>query len=511
MKTYHKCFNPLTSFLIMLLMLCLSAAPCLSATPGWNNVPKLLKQGQGVEILNDFVYATGASCIENIRPDKAHEMAKKKSLLRALQLASLSGSCKVENPGWSKKDQLHFYLIFSPLAKKIEFNEIQVIRQWEKKDCNYTTIAVPKQEVEKIPCEFSDIKTAVSRYLEYGHYTDSGLLFCLKNTDPYSLLRRQVETALANLLIENGEIAGLCFSNKQNQEDDQKLIKTVSIQNRLHRANKLVDLIKLDLSQKDDLTNSQNWEDSLVQLVSAVKLAPENGKAYLQIADWANSFYDPIVAIYASERAMRDGIWLKEALTRKVSYLKKIRSDEKEVFELLLSQCVRVPDDWLIVCWSEAWPESWNKALRIMKNNPVANIVAASLGQSIRSEPMQPPAKFARAVSLYNKSDSNDDLAQVLKILFKACEKESAAPEVYNLIGACFRHMGQYEIALPFLWQALVLKPGYDLALTNLGLCCEKLNLMKSAAFYYHHDAVVNSTNKWVNSTYSKFILKGEK
>jgi len=80
MKTYHKCLNPVTLFLLMLLISCWLTAPCFSsAMPGWGNVPKILKQGPGVESSNEFIYATGVSCIGNIRPDKAHEIAKKQS------------------------------------------------------------------------------------------------------------------------------------------------------------------------------------------------------------------------------------------------------------------------------------------------------------------------------------------------------------------------------------------------------------------------------------------------
>lgn len=484
--------------------------PCFSAIPGWKNVPEKLKHGFGVLSNGNFIYATGISCIGNIRPDMAHEVAQEKSLLRALQIASLFGSCNFINENLEGEEQVQFYMAFAPMAKKVKFQGVQVIRQWEKKDCNYTTIAIPENEIEKIPCEFTDIKSAVLKYLEYGYKTQSGLLFCLKNTDQYSQLRRQVEIAFEKLLIEQGEVAALCFSSKQDQGGGHKLIENVSMQNRIYRANKLVDTIKKNLSQKGDLTSLLSWKESLVELVSAIELAPENGKPYLLLADWANNFYDPIVAKYAYEKAMRDGIYLKEALTRKVSYLNEIRSDEKDILNLLLSQLVKVPDDWLIACWSETLPKTWNAALRIMKDNPVANLVAASLGQAIRSEPRNPPSEFAQAISLYNKSDSNDDLVEVLKILFKACEKEPASPEVYNLIGACFRHMGQYEMALPFLWQALVLKPGFDLPLTNLGLSCEKLNSMKSAGYYFNHDAVVNSSNTWVKSSYTKFISRGK-
>ena len=512
MKTYQKYLNPLALFLLMLLIPCLFATPCLSAIPDWDNVPKTLKQSPGVEISNGFVYATGVSCIGNIRPDKAHEIAKKKSLLQALQFASLFGSCKAHNYNWSRDDQLNFYQIFAPLAKKVEFQGIQVIRQWGKKDCNYTTIAVPKQEMEKISCEFTDIKSAVSKYIEHGNYTDVGLLFCLKNTKRYSLLRRKVEIALKKLLIAYGrEDLAICLPDNIDKQQDNALIKPFIIRNRTHRANQIVGKVHQELSQKGYLSNWSAWTGSIVDLINAQKLSPDNSKPYLLIAEWANTSFSPVVAIYGAEKAMRDGILLREALIKKTAYLKETGSDETEVFELLLSQVEKTPESALSFVWSETWLKSWNSALRIMNDNPVANLVVVSLGQAIRSVPRQPPAEFVQAISLYNKSDSNDDLVEVLKILFEACDKEPAAPEIYNLIGACFRYLEQYEIALPFLWQALVLKPGFDLPLINLGLCCEKLNLMKSAGYYFNHDAVVKSTNKWVNSSYEKFISRENK
>jgi len=65
--------------------------------------------------------------------------------------------------------------------------------------------------------------------------------------------------------------------------------------------------------------------------------------------------------------------------------------------------------------------------------------------------------------------------------------------------------MGKYEIALPFLWQALTFKPEYDFALVNLGLCCGKLGLMQAAGYYFGQDAVKNSGNDWVKGCWKKF------
>ena len=59
-------------------------------------------------------------------------------------------------------------------------------------------------------------------------------------------------------------------------------------------------------------------------------------------------------------------------------------------------------------------------------------------------------------------------------------------------------------MALPFFWQALKLKSDYDLALTNLALCCQELGLMKAAKYYIEYDSVKNSSNSWVQASYKK-------
>jgi hypothetical protein len=60
-------------------------------------------------------------------------------------------------------------------------------------------------------------------------------------------------------------------------------------------------------------------------------------------------------------------------------------------------------------------------------------------------------------------------------------------------------------MALPFLWQALTLEPEYDYALTNLGLCCQDLGLMRSARFYFEQEVVKNSPSSWVQGCYARF------
>ena len=71
--------------------------------------------------------------------------------------------------------------------------------------------------------------------------------------------------------------------------------------------------------------------------------------------------------------------------------------------------------------------------------------------------------------------------------------------------GCCSRASRERRaVALPFLWQAPRLEREYDYVLTNLGLCCQSLGLMKSARFYFEQDPVRNSPIPWVEENYAK-------
>ena len=108
-------------------------------------------------------------------------------------------------------------------------------------------------------------------------------------------------------------------------------------------------------------------------------------------------------------------------------------------------------------------------------------------------------------MGLYEKAQSTEDVQSVLDILLAIIQEDPQVGPAHNLAGACYRHLNQPGIALPFLWQALKLKPDYDLALTNLGLCCQDLVLMQSARYYFGHKAIQNSTNTWVDRSVKKF------
>jgi len=253
----------------------------MAGEPKWQDVPEIIRTRSGTAQKENFLFATAVAGAENIRADKAHEIARKKSFLRALQMIQIASSCKDLIADFKPEEQLQFIQIFAPFAADAHIKGIRVIRQWEKKRLHYTTVAAPLAEINNISCG------------------------CLK-----------------------------------------KMIER--------------------------------------------KTAP-------------------------------------------------------------------------------------------------------------------PAPEYIHAVNLFNQAKTDEDVGRVIDLLLLACEKQPLSPETYNLIGACYRHLGKYEIALPFLWQALTFKPEYDFALVNLGLCCGKLGLMQAAEYYFGQEAVRESGNGWVRGCREKF------
>ena len=277
--------NKTKSYKIIITALALFAAAfippaAMAGEPKWQNVPETIMTRPGTAQKGNFLFATAAAGAENIRADKAHEIARKKSFLRALQMIRIASSCKDLIADFKPEQQLQFIQIFAPFAIDAHIKGIRVIRQWEKSRIHYTTVAAPLAEVNNI-CG------------------------CLK-----------------------------------------KMLEQ--------------------------------------------KTAP-------------------------------------------------------------------------------------------------------------------PAPEYVQAVTLFNQAKTDEEIGRVIDLLLLACEKQPLSAETYNLIGACYRHLGKYETALPFLWQALTFKPEYDLALVNLGLCCEKLGLMRAAGYYFGQEAVKNSGSDWVLECFKKF------
>jgi tetratricopeptide (TPR) repeat protein len=151
------------------------------------------------------------------------------------------------------------------------------------------------------------------------------------------------------------------------------------------------------------------------------------------------------------------------------------------------------------------FPKPWTQGMQAHGYSQVVQQVLRSRGQ-VLCGPSQPTGPgYEQAVSKYSHAESDKELKLVLSKLFAALEANPCVPETCNLIGACYRHLERPTLALPFLWQALSLRPDFDLALTNLGLCCQELRLNKAARFYFEHQAVKQSPNTWVREQYAAF------
>jgi Tetratricopeptide repeat. len=148
------------------------------------------------------------------------------------------------------------------------------------------------------------------------------------------------------------------------------------------------------------------------------------------------------------------------------------------------------------------------KNISLEPASPIAYLVLKSEGRAIEGKCQTPGVEFKKSAALFGKAESDDDITETLKSLFAACEKRPNVAQTYNLIGACYRHLGRPEMAIPFFRQALYLNPEYDFALTNMGLCCQEAGLMKSAEYYFEQEAVRKSTNMWVRGRYDKFHKK---
>lgn len=498
----------ITLVIVVFLLAGVMGTPAMAGgVPSWKDVPDYLRQGPGAQQKGEYFYATGmARPTVGVRPDITSEYAGKKSFLRAMQMLYMGASCGDILNRLSEKDRFLFFLIFAPFVESAESVEseriegISVIRQWEKDHDHFTTVAVPVTAVQGLSCAFSDLPAAISRYLKLDKPSLKGLAFCLRHVPRYSKLYFAVRNRIGQWFIENGhkELA-LCFMPGPDTVVSGSPVGTLVFQNRMYRS--------LQLAKKaEDQAGKGLWAESIADASWALKLTPACGPAFLVIADYFLVEYEePILALCAVEKAMRDGTCFSNALERKAAILKTLGSPEAEAFEYLLSQCKSFPD-WEYVLWSDALPETWGSELMRFGDKPVVNLVIASLGQAVESDSELPAEEFGRAAALFNEAKTDDDVSRVIDLLLAVCEKHPASAKVYNLIGACYRHLGKYEMALPFLWQALTIESEYDYALTNLGLCCQSLKLKKAARFYFEHEAVRNSSNRWVKESYVDFI-----
>ena len=481
-------------WLFLPIYLCI-VTPVFSAGPlGWDSVPERLKKQEGVETAGkDILFATGAAqAWAGDRSDKAHEIAKKKSLLQALTLVHLTASCHKILAGLKPEEHQQFYNLFAAMAPKAHVKGLTVIRQWENKGRYFTTVAVPLAALENIPCEFPDLFSAITSYVNSDHVSPDGLSFCLRHVPRYSLIRSIIRQKIGRLYQDRGlNVLAASFVSDQLPDWGNSSLGTLAFQHRLTQAAQLTDHAK-------QMAGQGKWDEALKNVAKALDLVPTYSRAYLLLANYFLQQGKPEFVLCAAEKALRDGTSFRDAIKKIISCLEELNSTEAEVFRYLLDHSN----------YDQTYPQDWENEISQLADAHalVLSLVIESTGQAVEGPSRQPSAEFNQAVALFQQSKNDDDILRSLALLISACEKQPFSAKTYNLIGVCYRHLGKPAVALPFLWQALKLKPEYDFALTNLGLCCQSLGLMEAARYYFEYDAVKNSTNGWVQESYAKFV-----
>lgn len=459
------------------------------ASPTWQDVPHELQHQVGSIQKGDYLFATGMAEAEIMdgRAGKAHERAQKKSLNRAMQQIHLVAACGDLLADLSQSDQQIFAELFIPLLPDLHMKGLTVVRQWQKNMFNFTTVALPMDALHDLTCPYFDLNAVISSYLDTEKRSIKGLTFCLNHTERYTDTGKVIRQHLTMLLnAQNGYY--LVLPNSRELHD-------LLLQRRFAQANQRLETAK-------QLKSEGKWSQASAAAWGAVKLVPALSDAHFLLADYYLTIQNqPALALLAVEKGLRAGTNLQRGLQLQVNALQNLQSDEVEIWKYLLNKTRHNATDY---------PAEWEKELEILKDIRMVSLVIASCGQAVEGSSRQADPEFNRAVELYSKVKNDDDLLKVLSLLISAAEKELYSAKTWNLIGACYRNLHRPEMALPFLWQALKLKPDYDLAFTNLGLCCQELKLMKAAGYYFEQEAVKNSTNNWVKASYASFQGTGK-
>jgi len=470
---------------LIVLFLGFFAAPLLASEPSWRDVPLHLKKGVGTARQGNYMFVTGAAEIPHIREDKAHEIAKKKSLLRALKMAHIASSSEKLLSTFDSNDQRQFVIYFAHLVSPVHLEGVTVIRQWEKKDIHYTTLAIPFSFFADSPPVFPDLETAITRYLKTDGAMLRGLAFCFRHVPRYSHLYLAVRGRIGRWYRDRGQSAlAMCFLSDDTDVSVSPLQQLV-FQNRLYRANQYAEMAE-ESALKDRWTGALNYASRAIELV------PTCTGAYLVLADYfLREQKEPLFAMCAAEKGMRDGTRSDDAIRKAIAVKKMTGNPEEELYRYILDH-----------------QGSSGKNISLELVSPIAYLVLNSEGRAIEGKCQPPGGKFRQAALLFGKTETDEDVTTVLQTLFRACEERPRVIQTYNLIGACYRHLKKPEMAIPFFLQALSLNPEYDFALTNMGLCCQETGLMKSAEYYFEQEVVRKSTNVWVNGCYAKFHNK---
>lgn len=466
--------------------------PALANGQGWNEVPERLRLGPGSEIRGDLLYVTAVVRAGSYRQDKAMDAARRKSFQRSLQMVHLAGPCRELIKGVARNVQDCLVEILLPFMPSAHIQGLTVIRQWEADQASYTTVSVPLKAVKGIRCEIPDISTGIARYVRLDDVSLQGLEFCLNHASRYSSLNHTVRNRIGRWYQDrNLSVLARCFLSDADSGMRFSPLQAVLFQDRLAKAARLT-------QKAEGLYREGKWESALDLASRALELVPTFSRTYLLLSKYfLEQERRPAFALCPVEKAYRDASSFRAALMIELEILEKMGSPEAELFRYLLAQTKDEPDG--------SRPGLWEKEIERLHELPVPSLIMASRGQLVQGPAKRPGDRFTRAVGLYEKAQSKEDVQLILDILLGIIQEEPQVDPAHNLTGACYRHLNQPGPALPFLWQALNLKPDYDLALTNLGLCCQDLGLMQSARYYFGHKAIQNSTNTWVDRTVKKF------
>jgi tetratricopeptide (TPR) repeat protein len=440
-----------------------------------------LKGAPGIEIRKNLIYATGAAPIADTREDKAREIARHRSQHRALQWLRFAGGCEELADSLPEKERNSFMEVFIPLMPAVRVAEVRIIGQWEDEGRAFTTIAAPAQAVSGSRCPFSGIEEGIEKYIHQPEVSLEGLQFCLAHAPRYSGLALRCRERAGEFFEESAlALPALCFSREETIIPDS----SVQFQFLLHRADE-------DIRGARRHAENGRWDEAMEIVTNTLALLPTYSPAYLLLAEYFLHQKDrPGLSLAAAEAALRDGTRFREAIGLQAACLKQRESPESEIYSFLLEKAEKQE--------MEGYPVQIEGFSR--PHTAMADLVVNSAGRAVKGPDLPPDPLFTKALEQFQEAETDGDVSACLPILFSAISRQPASAETHNLLGACLRHLGEPMLALPFFWQAARLKPDYDLALTNLAICCHMLGQEKASAYYISHPSVARSTNPWVES-----------
>ena len=439
------------------------------------------------------LFVTGSERIEVIggRRDKAREFAQKRAFSMALRLLHIEADCPGLLSGIKEGELKGLLRVVAPGLSKRHLKGLLIQKKWCKGGKCKVTVSIPLDEIKDGGlCPYSDIKEAVDQYLSSGGQDLDGLLFSLKRVEPYSSKEALVKKRIGEAFDEMGQyLQKMPFVLQKSHQLPSYSLIALSMRFREERAKRLV-------LKAEALSRRGAWEEALLLLEKALKLDGHSPEGYELLGDYFLSVEnEPALSLYAYKKALRPGIFAP-LLAQKIARCENIlgRGDE-ELWEYLAKKT------------GDSGIPEWEEEMDVLSDLTVAPLVLMSLGEALEGgEAPSVPLEFKKAKALYKEAATDEDLIKTLSVLFAVSERHPYNAGLWNLAGACYRNLGRPLVAIPFLLQALKLRPGYDLALSNLALCCKDLGLLHAAHFYAGLEGMRKSQKRWVKDVRTKIL-----